>query len=190
VGALGGLAAGALFGWLDRWSATPWAALLAAAGGVVGAMEAGLRPGDLRLRMAPGQGIAQSLRSGLSILRWVLVLSAVLFVATLTVFILVANSYDVLDFAPWMLWLSLYLGLGYALAFGLLAYLLHARLRRLLYDQGHVAEDYVGFLNQTAERNLLRRVGGGYTFVHALLLQYFSDRQAAKEQRPASARRS
>ncbi len=190
VGALGGLAAGALLGWLDRWSATPWAALLAAAGGVVGAMEAGLRPGDLRLRMAPGQGISQSLRSGLSVLRWVIILAGVLFAITLTIVMLINNIDIVVDSLPWMLWLLLYLGLGYTLAFGFLAYLTHGRLRRVLYDRGHVAEDYIGFLNQTAERNLLRRVGGGYTFVHALLLQYFSDRQAAQESRPPSARRS
>ena len=77
---------------------------------------------------------------------------------------------------PWVLWLSMYLGLGFALAYGQLAYYQHARLRRLLYDRGHIADDYPVFLNQTAERNLLRKVGGGYTFVHALLLQYFSGR--------------
>ena len=72
--------------------------------------------------------------------------------------------------------LLLYLGLGFALAYGQLAYYQHARLRRILYDRGHIADDYPAFLNQTAERNLLRKVGGGYTFVHALLLQYFSGR--------------
>ena len=190
VGALGGLAAGALLGWLDRWSATPWAALLAAAGGTVGAMEAGLRPGDLRLRMSPGQGVKQSGLSGMSVIRRVALLGMPLFLPATIMVNLLDGSEGVLAFLPWMLWLLLYLTLGYALAFGLLAYLLHGRLRRVLYDRGHVAEDYIGFLNQTAERNLLRRVGGGYTFVHALLLQYFSDRQAAKEQRPASARRS
>ncbi len=189
VGALGGLAVGALFGWLDRWSATPWAALLVAAGGVVGAMEAGLRPGDLRLRMVPGQGVTQSLRSGMSVLRRVIVLAAVLFIAALAVVVLVNDRSLVLDFAPWMIWLLLYMGIGYALAFGLLAYLQHTRLRAVLHDRGNAADDYVGFLNQTAERNLLRRVGGGYTFVHALLLQYFSDRQAAKEPRPKSVMR-
>ena len=82
----------------------------------------------------------------------------------------------ILAAAPWMVWLLTYLGLGFALAFGLLAYLQHARLRRILHNHGHIAEEYPAFLNQTAERNLLRKVGGGYTFVHALLLQYFSGR--------------
>jgi hypothetical protein len=82
----------------------------------------------------------------------------------------------VLAAAPWLMWLIAYLSLGFSLAYGWLAYFQHGRLRRLLYDRGHIADDYSAFLNQTAERNLLRKVGGGYTFVHALLLQYFSGR--------------
>ncbi|MBP8949059.1 MAG: NACHT domain-containing protein, partial [Candidatus Promineofilum sp.] len=176
VGALGGLALGALAGWLDRWSATPWAALLAAAGGALGAAEAGLRPGDLRLRMAPGQGIVQSMLSGTTVLTRVSGLVGVLNAIALSVVMLLDERPVVAAALPWVLWLVLYLGLGFALAYGQLAYYQHARLRRLLYDRGHIAEDYPAFLNQTAERNLLRKVGGGYTFVHALLLQYFGGR--------------
>ena len=89
---------------------------------------------------------------------------------------LISGQTIILAAAPWMVWLLVYLGVGFALAFGLLAYLHHARLRRILHDRGYIAEEYPAFLNQTAERNLLRKVGGGYTFVHALLLQYFSGR--------------
>ncbi len=176
VGALGGLALGALVGWLDRWSATPWAALLAAGGGALGAAEAGLRPGELRLRMSPGQGVAQSLRSGITVMTRVMMLAGVLLGLAVSAAMLIAGRTIIVAAAPWMVWLLIYLGLGFALAFGLLAYLQHARLRRVLHDRGHIAEEYPAFLNQTAERNLLRKVGGGYTFVHALLLQYFGKR--------------
>ena len=176
IGALGGLALGALVGWLDRWSATPWAALLTAAGGALGAFEAGLRPGDLRLRMSPGQGVAQSLRSGITVMTRVMTLAGVLLALAVSAAMLIAGRTIIIAAAPWMVWLLAYLGVGFALAFGLLAYLHHARLRRVLHDRGHIAEEYPAFLNQTAERNLLRKVGGGYTFVHALLLQYFSGR--------------
>ena len=180
VGVVGGLVLGALVGWLDRWSttawATPWAALLAAAGGALGAFEAGLRPGDLRLRMSPGQGVGQSLRSGVVVMTRVMVLAGVLLSVALGAASLLNGGDVILAAAPWLLWLLLYLGLGFALAYGQLAYYQHARLRRILYDRGHIADDYPAFLNQTAERNLLRKVGGGYTFVHALLLQYFGKR--------------
>ena len=176
VGAAGGLGLGALLAWLDRWSATPWAALLAAAGGALGAFEAGLRPGDLRLRMAPGQGIAQSRASGLAVLGRVLLLGAALLAGALDVAALDGRAAPAAG-GPWALWLLSYLGAGFALAYGLLAYLQHVWLRRVLHHRGHIAEDYPAFLNQTAERNLLRKVGGGYTYVHALLLQYFSERE-------------
>jgi len=78
--------------------------------------------------------------------------------------------------AAWLLWLSLYLGVGSGLSFGLLAYLQDRRLRAILHDRGSFPADAAGFLNLAAERNLLRKVGGGYTFVHALLLDYFNER--------------
>ena len=50
------------------------------------------------------------------------------------------------------------------------------QLVRLLHDRGHLPANPTDFLNYAAERNLLRKVGGGYTFVHALLLEYFNER--------------
>ncbi|HMT20301.1 MAG TPA: hypothetical protein PKE20_03490, partial [Promineifilum sp.] len=78
--------------------------------------------------------------------------------------------------AAWLLWLALYLGIGSGLAFGLLAYLQHRRLCHILHDRGHLPPDLADFLNYAAERNLLRKVGGGYTFIHALLQDYFAGR--------------
>ena len=178
LGALAGLLVGALVAWIDRWSATPWPALLAAAGGTLGVVEAGLRPGDLRLRMAPGQGILQSRRSGLTAAVIGLGLFSALAVAGLALTGLMSGGAAVGAAAPWAVWLALYLAAGFALAYGGLAYAQHTWLRRVLHDRNRLPTDYPGFLNQAAERNLLRKVGGGYTFVHALLLQYFNDRSA------------
>ena len=182
IGAAGGLALGALLGWIARWSSpgaaiTPWAALLAAAGGTLGAVEAGLRPGDLRLRMTPGQGVNQSFQSGVTVMARIGVLQVMLFSAALSAVVSLSGRSVVLAVAPWMMWLMAYLNLGFALAYGWLAYFQHLRLRRRLYDRGHIAGNYSAFLNQAAERNLLRKVGGGYTYVHALLLQYFGERK-------------
>ncbi len=177
IGAAGGLALGALLGWIGRGGVVPGAALLAAAGGTLGAVEAGLRPGDLRLRMTPGQGISQSFQSGRTVLRRISVLLVILFSAALFVAMSLSGRLIVLAIAPWLMWLMAYLNLGFALAYGWLAYFQHLWLRRRLHDRGHIARDYSAFLNQTAERNLLRKVGGGYTYVHALLLQYFGERK-------------
>jgi hypothetical protein len=73
-------------------------------------------------------------------------------------------------------------GLLYGLAFGLGAGLLygwhaciqHILLRLLLWRSGAIPADYVGFLDYAAERILLRKVGGGYQFIHRMLLEYFA----------------
>ena len=36
--------------------------------------------------------------------------------------------------------------------------------------------NYVGFLDYAAERILLRKVGGGYMFIHRMLLEWFAAR--------------
>ena len=81
---------------------------------------------------------------------------------------------------------ALSVGLTYRLLAGLLAGLLvglfkgglapfrHYVLRYLLWRTGSVPWRYVQFLDNAAERILLRKVGGGYIFVHRLLLEYFA----------------
>jgi hypothetical protein len=48
-------------------------------------------------------------------------------------------------------------------------------LRFLLLCARLVPFNYARFLDYAAERILLRKVGGGYIFVHRLLLEHFAD---------------
>ncbi|MCZ2113305.1 MAG: NACHT domain-containing protein [Anaerolineae bacterium] len=176
IGALIGLATGTLMVWLDRWTTIPWPAVLAAAGAVQMMIEYALLRGDLRLRTTPGQGVEQSRRNGLMTAAFVGVATGLAGTLAVLVTVLVGGSRPLAPVSAWLLWVTLYLGLGNGLAFGLLAYLQHRRLRHLLDDQRLFPVDAADFLNFSAERNLLRKVGGGYTFVHALLLDYFNDR--------------
>jgi len=57
---------------------------------------------------------------------------------------------------------------------GGLAYLRHYILRFLLWRAGAMPWNYPRFLDYAAEHILLRKVGGGYIFVHRLLLEYFA----------------
>jgi hypothetical protein len=71
-------------------------------------------------------------------------------------------------------------GLLFGLGFGLVvgggaAVIKHYTLRFLLWRQGFIPRDYISFLDYAAERILLRKVGGGYIFVHRMLLEYFAD---------------
>jgi hypothetical protein len=47
-------------------------------------------------------------------------------------------------------------------------------LRSFLWNAKVMPWNYVRFLDYAAERILLRKVGGGYIFVHRLLLEYFA----------------
>jgi hypothetical protein len=53
------------------------------------------------------------------------------------------------------------------------AYVEHFVLRLFLWYAGHMPLNYPHFLDYATERILLRKVGGGYIFIHRLLREYF-----------------
>jgi hypothetical protein len=55
------------------------------------------------------------------------------------------------------------------------AVLRHIILRRLLHKNQVFPWQVQGFLNDATARILLQRVGGGYSFIHRLLLEYFAN---------------
>lgn len=73
---------------------------------------------------------------------------------------------------------GLLVGLSVGLLFGLLngglACVEHYVLRLLLWQAGCINWNIPNFLDYAAERILLRKVGGGYIFIHRLLLEYFA----------------
>jgi hypothetical protein len=78
--------------------------------------------------------------------------------------------------------IALAFGLGSAPIFGLVgglevggrACLQHLVLRLLLWQNDFAPLSYVRFLDYAAERIFLRKVGGGYIFVHRLLMEHFA----------------
>lgn len=74
---------------------------------------------------------------------------------------------------------ALALGVDYGVFFGLwrggVACIRHFALRFLLWRTGCIPWNYVEFLNYSTDHILLRRVGGGYSFIHRLLLDYFAE---------------
>ena len=70
--------------------------------------------------------------------------------------------------------LGLDVGLGIGLNRGLGAFVQHFALRFFLWRAGRLPWRYARFLDDAAERILLRKVGGGYIFVHRLLQDYFA----------------
>jgi Flp pilus assembly pilin Flp len=70
---------------------------------------------------------------------------------------------------------GLFAGLVIGLLNGGLTCLRHYVLRFLLWNGGVIPWNYPQFLDYAAEQILLRKVGGGYIFLHRLLLDYFAN---------------
>jgi eukaryotic-like serine/threonine-protein kinase len=74
-------------------------------------------------------------------------------------------------------------GLAYALLGGLVgglnrggsAFIKHYALRLVLWLNGYTPLNFIKFLDHCAKLILLKKVGGGYIFVHRMLLEYFAD---------------
>jgi predicted lipid-binding transport protein (Tim44 family) len=85
---------------------------------------------------------------------------------------------------------GLLLGLVYGLFsrvdFGLRAVIQHFTLRFWLWRSHLFPWKIVPFLEDSTTRVLLRRVGGGYSFTHRLLLDYFADLDTTASSPPAS----
>jgi DNA polymerase III delta prime subunit len=77
-------------------------------------------------------------------------------------------------------------GLGVALKNGGLAVLQHYTLRLILWFCDSIPLNYVHFLDHAAERILLRKVGGGYIFVHRMLLEYFAGLEPEQQRKNES----
>jgi hypothetical protein len=67
-----------------------------------------------------------------------------------------------------------------ALRYGGRACLQHLVLRILMWRNGSAPWNYIAFLDSAAERILLRKVGGGYIFIHRMLMEYFAGLERGK----------
>lgn len=141
-------------------------------GGILGiASGLALMPGfglagrEVEMRTVPNQGIRRSVRLALQFGLSVAILMGV--VAGLTGGPL----------------LGLIIGLVGALAgfmtFGGIAFSQHILLRLMLYVYHEMPWNYARFLDFCADRILLRKVGGGYIFIHRYLLEYFAALETA-----------
>ncbi|MGH8904701.1 MAG: hypothetical protein ACRDYA_24225 [Egibacteraceae bacterium] len=74
------------------------------------------------------------------------------------------------------------------LFFGGMAHIKHLLLRSIVVRGGFAPWRYIHFLEYATERLFLRRIGGGYIFVHRLLLEHFASLPVDDEPAGAKAR--
>ncbi|MGD1865550.1 MAG: hypothetical protein ACFB0D_13435, partial [Phormidesmis sp.] len=108
----------------------------------------------------PNQGIRQSAKNAILI-------AMVATIAPLLTSLLFESSTSTLFWAAAGLSFGLALGGGEACA-------KHGVLRFVLFCQGRIPWNYASFLDYAAQRIFLQKVGGGYIFIHRLLLEHFA----------------
>ena len=123
---------------------------------------------EQRQRLRPNQGIRRSVRNS-----WLMGLVAGggmwLFTFCFIGYFLGAYTGFLYGIVP-----GLVLGLALAMQRGGAAVILHTVLRWSLWWEGTLPWNVPLFLDEAAERILLQKVGGGYRFIHRLLLEYFA----------------
>lgn len=127
----------------------------------------GLTTGEVETKTTPNQGIWRSLQSAWRVGRAAGLVSG-----------LAGALGGLLIGQPWFglsygLSSAALVGLGGALVCGGYACLSHLALRVVLWQSGALPWDLASFLDHCTERILLRKVGGGYLFIHRLLQDYF-----------------
>jgi hypothetical protein len=132
--------------------------------GLLVVLLVGLGSEEIQTKTVPNQGIRQSAKNAVILGLLVVLLFGLLFVPPFGL------SFRLLVGLP--IWLLV--GLPIGLSFGGLAFIQHYFLRVIIYRSGYIPWNYARFLDYATERIFLRKVGGGYIFVHRLLMDYFA----------------
>ncbi len=131
----------------------------------------------IKERKTPNEGIHRSLRNGLWFGLTAIVHFGILFGIGVTLIGWGFGKFLTFGTDFWLLcwlYLTFYSGLFFGVLHGGFAALQHYVLRFLLWRNGFAPLRYVRFLNYAASLLFLRKVGGGYIFVHRMVLEYFA----------------
>lgn len=137
--------------------------------GLTGVLEGGMRITKMSMSTVPNQGIKYSAKNALE---FSLICSLIF-----GIIICLING---LKFG---LATGLTFGMILGLLFGGFAVIQHFSLRFILCLEGFLPWNLVSFLDYATERIFLRKVGGGYVFVHRMLMDYFADLEPGPEER-------
>ncbi|MFL5699653.1 MAG: protein kinase domain-containing protein [Ktedonobacteraceae bacterium] len=152
----------------------PFLVFLVLLSGLSGALTGGVASNMLNERhlIKPNQGIRLSALHSVLIGTASLLIGGV--VGGLLAVVVTHNITNTNIMLTYGLVLGSLVGLVNGLRSGGVACIQHVALRWLLRETGKLPWNYARFLDYAAERVLLRKVGGGYIFIHRLLLEYFA----------------
>ncbi len=140
-------------------------------GGLIGMFIGGLNSRVVKRKAVPNQGIKLSIRN----MAFVGVIEGLIF-STIGGGIAEILGMQIREVYGWRYGMSIGLTVGVvaSLWFGGFDVIQHYILRCMLYLKGYMPLNYAHFLDYAAERIFLRKVGGGYIFIHRLLLEHFA----------------
>ena len=151
----------------------------------IGAIFNGLDRKIVASKSIPNEGMRLSIRNavfggliaGLSTGLIIILASETLFSGMLSQMIFVLSNERIPVEALWIhvLVVGLFIGLIAVFWYGGLDVIQHYTLRFLLLIQGHTPANYARFLDYAVDRIFLQKVGGGYRFIHRLLLEHFAE---------------
>ena len=136
--------------------------------GLIEGLRGGIQFGETKVKTEPNQGIWQSLKNGL----FYGLIAAILFGLSGGV-IYGVQSGLMFGLKNGTL-LGVVCGLLLGLSVGLHACTQHLALRTILTKYTHIPFNYARFLDYAALRLLLRKVGGGYIFIHRMVLEHIA----------------
>jgi hypothetical protein len=160
-----GLLLGLIMMWMSKEFADTWrigGMSFGLFGGLFGGLSGGLVGGEVAIRSVPNEGIYRT--------AWNAILSG-LGVGLVIELICIPIFWKTPGYA---LMFGLSGGLVAALIKGGYTTFQHFILRLVLFTNDLAPWRYIDFLDFAAERILLRKVGGGYMFIHRYLLEYFA----------------
>jgi DNA polymerase III delta prime subunit/ribosomal protein L40E len=124
----------------------------------------GLRGSEIETKTIPNQGIWRSARNaGIIVLVSWLILFPIIFR------LFPKGLQSTTSVISWGLILGLLFGGG-------IACIQHFSLRLILWVKGFIPKNLARFLDYASERIFLQKVGGGYIFVHRMLMEHFAQR--------------
>lgn len=173
LGLISGLIFGLLFDLLGG-------VVLGLSGGVLVGAVSGITLADVGQNSEPNEGIRQSARNAALVFTLVALISGPFhqWVVVPIAEQAVGDLSDVGIIPGWsvLIGTGVFYGLLVGLIRGGVAVIQHGWVRALAVGAGLVPWNLAAFLDRACDRILMRRVGGGYIFIHRTLLEYLAER--------------
>ncbi|NEQ11878.1 MAG: hypothetical protein F6K37_40270 [Moorea sp. SIO4E2] len=150
-------------------------------GGLMGGLIEGLESSEIEIKTSPNQGIWKSARNAITVclmgglMFWLiggLIVGLIGGLGTgLIRGLMVGLKVGLIE----RLIIGLIIGLMVGLKNGGQACIQHFILRLVLYSNNCIPWNYARFLDYAADRIFLQKVGGGYIFIHRMLMEHFAE---------------